>query len=507
MLNKIIGVFVFYDRDGIVDEYVLYLLDSIKLYLEKMIIVSNGYLDESNRSILSARADYYFERENLGFDFGAWKDIFVYKFPRGFWDNYETVLCFNDTFYGPIFSLDAVFEKMIYSNADLWGLTRFGCVQMNGHVVEPFIQTYFWAVKTKLLHSNCFFEFWNGINDRAETFPEVQNYEILLSQFFQENGFVIDTFINTEEFETNKIGVKLNRETNRAVDKFELLYLIQNGFPFVKRKNFFYSRKTINEVKLNTDLVRVMNYISTETNYDTHMIFDNILRLKEPEVVSMSLNQNYVINDEFCSESANIDNVLVIAVRTEMNKDILDGYIVDLDLHNIMVVDEFQTNLQFPQIKGSFFEDLNTYLNQNDKISYVCIIGEFSHAFNQKSAYFSYQRMLYDNLIKSRNYIEKITLLLSKNDYVAAIRPIIKNNINNKYVRGNEPVGIWIKKEVFKKYLNMKPKFVFNGNKHIVINEMIFELSKYVIKNGYMIPNIISGEYASVLLTNYLNDL
>ena len=40
--NKKIGVFIFFDRDGIVDDYVTYLLDDLVNSLDDLIIILNS---------------------------------------------------------------------------------------------------------------------------------------------------------------------------------------------------------------------------------------------------------------------------------------------------------------------------------------------------------------------------------------------------------------------------------------------------------------------------------
>lgn len=505
MQNNIVGIFVFYDRDKIVDKYILHLVDSLKIYCKKMIIISNGHLDENNRILLEQRADYYFERDNRGYDFGAWKEIFIYKFSREFWTNYSVALCFNDTFYGPIFSLDDIFKSLDNSNADLWGLTRFGSVKFEGRCVFPFIQTYFWAVKTNLLHSNYFFEFWEDINENETSFDEIQKYEILLSQYIQEGGYKIGTYIDTEDYEVNELGIDSGREVNRALDKFELPLLINRGFPFVKRKNFFYSRNSINEVKMATDLKRVMNYVSTNTNFDTDMIFENIIRLKGAQIVKQSLNHNYVLNDKICESSSINNKIKIVALKTCANENILNRYIDKINIDNFIIINHLQKTNNNLEMNYCLWNNLYDLLDQQtDKVDYICILGEFSRLIKNKIAYTSYQEMLYDNLILSRDYIDNIINILEKSEYFAAIQPIIKINTNNKYVTGYEPVGIWVKSKILKEYLNDKPLLIFRYNLRVAINEFIFDLTAYITKKGYLIPGVIFDEYASILITEFL---
>jgi rhamnosyltransferase len=144
---KRIGFFVFFDPDGIVDDYVLYLLEHIKPFLNFLVVISNGELGLEQKNKLTRYGDLYIERINKGFDFGAWKEALLYHFSRSDLANYDELLFFNDTFYGPIISLDKIFDHFDNTSSGLWGLTRFGETIRNGQLYKPFIQTYFWGCK------------------------------------------------------------------------------------------------------------------------------------------------------------------------------------------------------------------------------------------------------------------------------------------------------------------------------------------------------------------------
>lgn len=508
MNNGILGIFVFFDKDGIVDDYVKYLIDAIKPFLKKLIVVSNGYLNKKNRDELIVRADEYFERENRGFDFGAWKEIFCYRFSRDYWDTYETVLCFNDTFYGPIFPLDDVFEKIMTSNGDLWGLTRFGRVRFQEQFVPFFIQTYFWAVNARLLHSDIFFEFWKSVNEEAESFLEIQNCEIMLSKFVLEKGFTIETYIDTEEYEVCESAVVSNRQQNRALDKLELPLLIRKGFPFIKRKNFFYPRKTINEVKIYDDLAQIMRFVSEKTSYRTDMILDNIIRLKGPQIVSQALNLNFVIKNVYDDENiTSINNIFVIAAKTNNNKEFLTHYLEKCNVPELLTISDCKLCFHNMRKKTSLYTDIYELLCKKQKIEFVCILGDFNHSGIEKTTYASYQTMLYDNLIGSMSLISQILKILSESKYIGGVRPILRMCDNNRYIKGKEPVGIWVKKDILMEYLQLAQSPIFETNQHTVLNELIYEIGEFILKRGYMIAKVIADNYASVLLTNYELDL
>ena len=51
--NKRLGIYFFYDKQGIVDRFVPYFLDDLCKNLTKLIIICNGKLNDEGKEILS----------------------------------------------------------------------------------------------------------------------------------------------------------------------------------------------------------------------------------------------------------------------------------------------------------------------------------------------------------------------------------------------------------------------------------------------------------------------
>ena len=80
MIVKRLGVFFFYDQDGIADRYVDYLLESMDPCLERLVVVSNGKLTKESKDMFGRhtqkrerQARCLIERENKGFDVWAYR--------------------------------------------------------------------------------------------------------------------------------------------------------------------------------------------------------------------------------------------------------------------------------------------------------------------------------------------------------------------------------------------------------------------------------------------------
>ena len=71
MAEKRLGIFLFYDKDGVADRYIEYMLKDIRPCLDRLIVIANGKADENAVKMFESIADKVVIRENKGFDIGA----------------------------------------------------------------------------------------------------------------------------------------------------------------------------------------------------------------------------------------------------------------------------------------------------------------------------------------------------------------------------------------------------------------------------------------------------
>lgn len=86
--------------------------------------------------------------------------------PRSFrigWDNvckFGELLLVNDTFYGPTYSIEDIFEKMEEINTDYWGMTKSPKgAQKDGYAYDAHIQSYFLIFRKFVFSDSRFKEF------------------------------------------------------------------------------------------------------------------------------------------------------------------------------------------------------------------------------------------------------------------------------------------------------------------------------------------------------------
>ena len=127
MKNRL-GVFLFHDSDGVADDYIDYLLSSIKNVLGHMIIVINGTADKEALDMFSKYTAEIIRMEDAVFDFSAWKHVIVEACGRERLKEISSMVFLDDSFFGPFRPFEDIFQKM--ENTDFWGLSAYGEISL-----------------------------------------------------------------------------------------------------------------------------------------------------------------------------------------------------------------------------------------------------------------------------------------------------------------------------------------------------------------------------------------
>ena len=70
---KRLGIYFFFDKNGVADQYIDYVLQDFSQHLEKLIVVCNGKLTSEGRKLFEKYTESIIVRENKGFDVWAYK--------------------------------------------------------------------------------------------------------------------------------------------------------------------------------------------------------------------------------------------------------------------------------------------------------------------------------------------------------------------------------------------------------------------------------------------------
>ena len=131
---KRLGIYFFFDKDGIVDKYIDYVLEDLTKHVDKLIVVCNGQLNERGRKTFEKFTGNIIVRENKGFDVWAYKTAID---SEG-WNKlieYDEIILMNYTIMGPVYPLKEMFDIMDKRlELDFWGITK--CFQENSPVAQ-----------------------------------------------------------------------------------------------------------------------------------------------------------------------------------------------------------------------------------------------------------------------------------------------------------------------------------------------------------------------------------
>ncbi len=283
---KRLGVFVLCDPQGIVSECTKVLLDGIKLCLNELIIIVNGFLNEDAKNELADYSSNVYFRENIGFDAGAYKDLFLSYRSDENWDKWDEILLFNDSFYGPMRPFREVFSRMEKEPVDFWGLIKHpGGEKILGEEVSPHIQSFFLVCRKKLFTDVAFTEFWKQLDYPTDYLEAVRDFEIGFSYYFMKRGYVANGYANLFD-----VGNDISKGKN--IYNYKACALMKEiDFPIVKRKSLYFQWK------------EVLDFIKRESSYDEKLIINDLERrgmLKGDEVLPFTPEElkRFVVNHQ-----------------------------------------------------------------------------------------------------------------------------------------------------------------------------------------------------------------
>lgn len=300
---KRLAIFVIYDKEGVIDDYILFYLKELCPNITHLVIVCNGKLTVKGREKLERFTDEIYVRPNIGFDCGAIKDV-LYNFVG--WNKvyeYDELLIANDTVYGPLHSFAKVFGEMDEKDVDFWGLTvqaeTNDLTYLNiRHAVPKYIQSHFINVKKRLLHSGSFRDFWCELDIDNLTFIDaIRKYEVEFTNYFSNEGFTYSSYTDTAGYFS-----AIPDENYIATHVAPLDMLKICGAPCIKKKAFTYARSIKLKYKVDTKPNEIMDYIENETDYDINLIWDNLLRISPAKEITDNLKLHFLVQKEINAE-------------------------------------------------------------------------------------------------------------------------------------------------------------------------------------------------------------
>lgn len=289
--NNRCGIFLYYDKDGVVDEYVIYLLKSIRPFLSHLLVVVNGEINDEAEYRFNETADEVLKRKNEGFDVGGYREgIFHIGLDR--LAEYDETLLFNYTFFGPLYPFDEMFDKMDGMDLDFWGITRHYKVDPDPYGVNRYgylpehIQSHFMGFRSEFIKSADYREFITKLKNPSSYIESICEYETIFTKHFENLGYKWDTYVDSSEY----------KEYCYCPVIFYIKdMIIKQRCPIIKRRSFFtdYSDFLLNGC--GEPSIEAYEYMKEHIDYDVNMIWDNLLRLENITEIARVMHFNYML--------------------------------------------------------------------------------------------------------------------------------------------------------------------------------------------------------------------
>ncbi len=278
-------LYLTYDRQNIIDNYIGYFLQSMRPVADTIAVVCNMPRVESGLQNLLGYADYIFYRENRGLDAGGWKEALCALIGWEKAAQYDELILANDSFYGPFTDMKRIFAEMENRELDFWGLASYGG---GGESLPEHIQSYFLVVRSKMLHSNSFKDYWEELPFYENFSQAVYQHEVKFTSHFEKLGYTWGVLADIEK--NNSTRNPANNYMQYALLSYELIK--KRNFPFLKKQQIAYNtlaRQT------QENLSQAIRYIDKNTDYDVNLIWENLIRTMHMADLQRSLHLQYII--------------------------------------------------------------------------------------------------------------------------------------------------------------------------------------------------------------------
>ncbi len=362
MMTNRLCIYFFYDREGFVDEYVIYQLKELRKYFSWIHFVVNGILADQSKIAVTSLVDEVYERENKGNDIGAYKAAIKHIG----WDEikkYDEMVVMNFTCFGPVYPLDEVFNWADSGKYDFWGFTWdtktdwLGTKEYLHYNKNPYhYQSYFICFRKPLLGSDLLERFYEEIPEECTYAQSGCFYEYAFPGYFEEYGYRGGIYCDDDER-----NYPLLHNPVYLLEKYKM--------PFFKKRNFYHHYTDALNYTAGEATKRLIEYIENKTEYPMDMVWDSVLRSCNLADIVRCAQLNRILPKYIDTLEGNYSKLKVGLV--------FHAYYEELFDENIRYVENFpiDTGILFTTNAQEKKELLEKKLQEIDRKGTVIVIG------------------------------------------------------------------------------------------------------------------------------------
>lgn len=395
-------LYVHFNKYNRVSSHVYYQLTQMRPLFSRVVFITNSHLAQEDQDKLRNQnlMDDFLQRENIGFDFAAWRDGMNHI---GFdnLDSYDIVTVMNDTCFGPLWDVkDYYLSYEKQDEVDFWGLT-------NNRATKQFkehIQSYFITFKKAVIQSNAFHDFWENIQNHTDVQRVIDDYETQVTTTLLDAGFQYDVvFDTTKEDASHMLHADFSYYNPTAI--------LNHRVPFIKVK----------AIDNNQHITPyLLNDIQKNSTYPIDLIVSHMSEINYPDF-SYLLGHKYVKK----RERVDLKNQKVAVHLHVFYVDLLEEFLTafkqfhfsydlfittDSDDKKAEIAEILSANSQEAQVfvTGNIGRDVLPMLKLKNYLSAYDFVGHF-HTKKSKEADFwagqSWREELIDMLVKPADNI------------------------------------------------------------------------------------------------------
>lgn len=280
-MNRIL-LYIHYNKSDELSGHVLYQLEQIRPLFSRVIFISNSHLDQNHIEKLKMIGIFeIIQRENIGFDFAAWRDGMEYV---GFdhLKKYDSVTLMNDTCIGPLWSLEPYFRSFESAiDCDFWGMTNFKKTKY----FREHVQSYFVSYSREVVSSKVFKSFWMNVKSYDNVRQVIDNYETKFTSELKRTGFNYQVVFNT-------LGEKSDDMLHPDFSYYRPFDILNHRVPFLKIKALQSHQEQANQLKCEIKSISDFPSEILENVYSSIEFFSNeIVRNEKISIFKKVVNK------------------------------------------------------------------------------------------------------------------------------------------------------------------------------------------------------------------------
>ena len=453
---KRLCVYFIYDKDGIIDDYIIYQLEDMKKNVSFLHCVINGKLTKEGIIKLKAVADEVFERENKGNDIGAYKAAIEYIG----WNRiseYDELILMNNTCFGPVYPFKEAFEWAIKQDVDLWGLTwdtKSDWLGTNKYLhynkKKYHYQSYFLAFRKPLMGGKFLEKFFEEIPNDTNYIMSGSVYEYAFPGYFEEQGYKCAVYCDEKE----NLNYPLLHDPVQLLKKYRM--------PLFKKRSFFHHYTDVINNAGGQATYELIDYIENETDYDMSLVWQSLLRtcslsdlvrcsqlnrvLSSRTIIQENTNLLkvgfifHLFYDDIFAESveylknfsSNTD--ILITTNTKEKKELIQKYLDELEIKaEVSVINNRGRDVSALLVAGADF------VKEHDLICFAH--DKKTTQIKPEGVGRSWRYKLYKNMFATKEYVSNVIHLFENEKHLGIAFPSMPNHHQYAYNIGNGWLG------------------------------------------------------------------